>query len=275
MCITTQLCTVLPVTCALRCPSRSFASRAWFATVSIGKPNRPAPGSLFRRLSLIPGPNPMEPIGTTEAGVEPRICPCPGAGRPTPLPGCPGPPTARFRWRTPQSPAQSTSLCSLRITGLAERRLECKKKICTRDPVNRLRAGWQNPTGTSVRGGPAGHLKTSNDLLPHVPEFDGQNYGTCSGIPGPEASNDQQRIDFGAGAIERHTADFSATRSPGSTCAALRVAAPCLLRRKYPHSETSAAIRTLAAPWTLPGEGVRFSGDRCRRPVPSTPAPVA
>jgi len=168
MIITRQLCTALPAT------SRRAGPRpapALSATPCIFKPDEPLSGWISRRLFLIRGRSPLEPIGVAEAGDKPRICSCPGAGRPARLPGFPDLPTLHHRWRIRNFPARSASPCALRLTGLAERRLECKKKITARAPVNRLRAGWRNKTPGSFRCVHGERCGTSNTRPPQVSEF--------------------------------------------------------------------------------------------------------
>lgn len=258
--ITTQLCTAVPVGCTASRPAQPRPTRALLAIVSILKPLRPLPGCASCRLFLTPGPGPREPVGITEAGDEPRICPCPGAGRPTPLSGFPGLPAAHRRWPTWNFLARSTSLGTLRITGLAERRLECKKKMRARTPVNRLRPGRRNPTSACLRDHRGERRGNSKPRRRKSQSLNGQRRELARELLARRHPDDYHRIGIGAGGVSRQTTGAAATGSTGSACTALLMAAPRVLRSRSRDSETSAALRTLAAPGTMPGEGMCFPG---------------
>ena len=162
--ITTQLCTALPVTCGAGRPARPRRIRAFSTTASISKPYKRPSGCVTRRLFRILDPDPLAPVGVIEAGDEASVCPGLRASRPAPLPA------------SPDFPARSASPCTLRTIGLAERRLECKKKVSARDLLNRLRAGGRNPTSAPLWKRPDGRCQSFNACCRKSQSLDGQRH---------------------------------------------------------------------------------------------------
>lgn len=252
MSITTQLCTAGSEASVGNCIPRHPAARSGFTMSPARKPHKLASDCMHGRFLVIACPDPLRPIGLTEAGVATRDFPCPGAGRLASLPGFPGLPAAHHRRRIRNFRSSSTSLCSLRVTGLAERRLECKEKMNVRVPENRLRADGRNPTAARLREGHDGRSETSNACRRKSQSLDGQKHELARELLARRYPHDQQRIDIGAGDVQRQTAGFSATRSSGSTCTPLLVAPSHLPQPRSRNSEDSAAICALAAPGAMP-----------------------
>lgn len=140
MSITTQLCTVLLETCGPF--SLPLAFRNGPPSTAGGKrhPRKPACNPASPRLFIVLALEPVRPVRVAETRDAPPG-PCRGMGWLAPPAGFVAPSSAYSGSRNHSSAACRTSSCTLRITGLPEGRLECKKKMKACAPLDRLRAG--------------------------------------------------------------------------------------------------------------------------------------